>query len=130
MPRKARMVPRTGLEPARYCYRRHLKPVRLPMVFSPKTLLSPPLCALHSFSVVGLGATHISISLTYLILPRTGLEPAQYCYRRHLKPVRLPISPPRRINFQNTDIVSSLYQNNKLFQSLAVPAVAFSTSKR
>ena len=28
------------------------------------------------------------------MVPRAGLEPAQYCYRGILSPLRLPISPP------------------------------------
>jgi hypothetical protein len=59
-----------GLEPAQYCYHRHLKPARLPI---------PPF--LRGKYVV------------LILMQEAGLEPAQYCYHRHLKPARLPIPP-------------------------------------
>ncbi len=43
-------------------------------------------------------------SFTGKMVPRAGLEPAWYCYRRILSPVRLPISPPGHINFHNIAI--------------------------
>ena len=30
-----------------------------------------------------------------MLVPRTGVEPVRYCYRRILSPVRLPIPPSR-----------------------------------
>ena len=32
------------------------------------------------------------------VVPGAGLEPAQYCYRGILSPLRLPISPPGHVN--------------------------------
>ena len=66
------MVPRAGLEPARYRYRWILSPLRLP--------ISPP------------GQKNIYLILK--MVPRAGLEPARYRYRWILSPLRLPISPP------------------------------------
>ena len=35
-----------------------------------------------------------------IMVPRTGIEPVRYCYRRILSPVRLPVPPPRNyINY-------------------------------
>ena len=31
------------------------------------------------------------------LVPKTGLEPVRYCYRRILSPVRLPVPPLRHI---------------------------------
>ena len=33
-----------------------------------------------------------------IMVPMTGLEPVRYCYRGILSPLRLPISPHRRIS--------------------------------
>ena len=33
------------------------------------------------------------------MVPGAGLEPAQYCYRGILSPLRLPISPPGQLKF-------------------------------
>ena len=46
--------------------------------------------------------TQVSIPFRFLdkfsenleMVPGAGLEPARYCYRRILSPLRLPISPP------------------------------------
>ena len=34
------------------------------------------------------------------MVPGAGLEPARYCYRRILSPLRLPISPPGRLRLK------------------------------
>ena len=34
------------------------------------------------------------MGLPETMVPGAGLEPARYCYRRILSPLRLPISPP------------------------------------
>ncbi len=42
-----------------------------------------------------------------LLVPRAGIEPAQYCYHWCLRPTRLPIPPPGQIidnNFVSANI--------------------------
>ena len=39
-------------------------------------------------------ANEKSHNLLILLVPGAGLEPARYCYRGILSPLRLPISPP------------------------------------
>ena len=43
---------------------------------------------------LGDGTSYLFISM----VPGAGLEPAQYCYRGILSPLRLPISPPGHMN--------------------------------
>ena len=41
--------------------------------------------------------TEVSLYKDKKIVQEAGLEPARYCYHRHLKPARLPIPPLPRI---------------------------------
>ena len=42
--------------------------------------------------------TEVSLYKDKKIVQEAGLEPARYCYHRHLKPARLPIPPLLRTN--------------------------------
>ena len=42
--------------------------------------------------------TEVSLYKDKKIVQEAGLEPARYCYHRHLKPARLPIPPFLRAN--------------------------------
>ena len=47
---------------------------------------------------------------TFLLVPKTGFEPARRFQRYHLKVVRLPISPPGHLFYLKT-------KNNVVYQS-------------
>ncbi len=56
---------------------------------------------------------------TFLLVPKTGFEPARRFQRYHLKVVRLPISPPGHLFYSKT-------KNNVVYQS-CLPAGRFAT---
>ena len=51
------------------------------------------------------------------IVQEAGLEPARYCYHRHLKPARLPIPPLLHFNQSLILCSSRLLDYNNLFPS-------------
>lgn len=75
-------VPRTGLEPARYCYHWSLKPACLP--------ISPP-----GRGGVGLGVGVIVCECGFVV-PRTRIELACPCGHMALNHARIPVPPPGR----------------------------------
>ena len=58
--------------------------------------------------------TEVSLYKDKKIVQEAGLEPARYCYHRHLKPARLPIPPLLRTN----DILSNVGGNVNYFFSV------------
>ena len=79
------MVPGAGLEPARYCYRRILSPLRLP-ISPPGRLARWALHHLYELIVLPVFQTGVAVATS--VLPIATLEhPA----------LRLPISPPGRL---------------------------------
>ena len=51
------------------------------------------------------------------MVPLTGIEPVQYCYRGILSPLRLPVPPQRRM----VPIVSALYYSKAARKSQPFP---------
>ena len=48
------------------------------------------------------------------MVPGAGLEPARYCYRRILSPLRLPISPPGHWVYAEVGVLLLIFQSNSL----------------
>ena len=67
--------------------------------------------------------TEASLYKDKKIVQEAGLEPARYCYHRHLKPARLPI-PPFLHNFYYEDFVAS-QQHNILYMKKALVVNSF-----
>ena len=51
--------------------------------------------------------TEASLYKDKKIVQEAGLEPARYCYHRHLKPARLPIPPLPRTAFRIISFLSA-----------------------
>ena len=57
--------------------------------------------------------TEASLYKDKKIVQEAGLEPARYCYHRHLKPARLPIPPLLHFSYESIAHLRLLIYNNR-----------------
>ena len=126
------MVREAGVEPARPCEHRHLKPASLPIPplahpYVRAVLFSAGCIIPQCFSNVNLFlAGNKKSEQAFQLAPmvrEAGVEPARPCEHRHLKPASLPIPPlahpyVRAVLFSARCMIAHLFFNVNTFPEI------------